>query len=274
MGELAELLEVTRAAVAVGAELLATDAPGTVRAKTDRDYVTDLDLRIQEEIRRFLVDAAGDGIDFLGEEDDDAADTGARYRWVLDPIDGTANFIHGLPMCAVSLALTCDGAPVVGVVGAPLLGLEYYGAAEAGAFVASHEGQVQRLCASTAPTLSAAVVSIGDYATGPGADVRNRERLAVTAALAARAERVRMIGSAALDLAWVAQGRIDACILLSNKPWDTAAGALLAREAGAQVLDSDGTDYDPAGSAHVVAAGRRISPDLRALITESVTASA
>ncbi|MFI6959660.1 inositol monophosphatase family protein [Nocardia sp. NPDC050408] len=258
--EVAAMLDVARAAVARGCELLRTAGPGEVRSKDDRDFVTDLDVRIQNTVRQYLENAAA-GVDFLGEEAD-GTDTagGSRYRWILDPIDGTSNFIHGLPLCAVSLALTCDDVPIVGVIGAPFLSLEYHASTGEGAFCNG-----RRITASATKTLSNAIVSIGDYAVGAGAAAKNQRRLAVTAALAEQVERVRMLGSAALDLVWVAEGRIDACVLLSNNPWDVAAGVLLAREAGAVVADSDGSNHTLT-SAHTVAANPQISDALLKLL--------
>jgi myo-inositol-1(or 4)-monophosphatase len=86
-------------------------------------------------------------------------------------------------------------------------------------------------------------VSIGDYAVGANAQAKNQQRLRLTTFLAERVERVRMFGSAALDLAWVAEGRTDATVILANKPWDTAAGVLIAREGGALVFDSSGESH-------------------------------
>lgn len=266
-----QLLQIARAAVATGAELLRTADTGTIRSKDDRDYVTDLDMRIQDTVQEFLDTEAGPGFDFLGEEDtgSGSSETGSRWRWILDPIDGTSNFIHGIPLCAVSLALARDEVPVIGVIGAPLLGVEYFASFGDGAYaVADHF--THRLYASTTESLASAVVSIGDYATGAGAAAKNARRLALTTELAARVERVRMLGTAALDLAWVAQDRTDACVLLSNKPWDTAAGVTLVREAGGRVVDADGADYR-LDSTSVIASGHRITSDLLALIDAPAT---
>jgi myo-inositol-1(or 4)-monophosphatase len=95
------------------------------------------------------------------------------------------------------------------------------------------------------------MVALGDYATGPDAAERNLARVRISAVLAARAQRVRMLGSAAIDLAWVAAGKLDASVMLSNKPWDTSAGALLAREAGARVTDLDGRNHDLTSTATI-----------------------
>ncbi|MEU2033007.1 inositol monophosphatase family protein [Nocardia amamiensis] len=259
-----ELLTIARSAARQGAGLLSTADRGTVDTKSDRDYVTDLDCRIQDHIRRYLADATPE-FGFLGEEfDDRPTDSTGRFMWVLDPIDGTSNYIHGLPLCAVSLALVEDGEPVIGVISAPFLGLEYYAAAGRGAY-----GNDKPINASSAETLDRAIVSIGDYAVGAQAEAENKRRIALTAALAATAERVRMFGSAALDLVWVAEGRTDACVMLSNKPWDTAAGVVIAREAGAIVLDSTSRRHS-LDSPDTIAASPAVADELMTLINKSI----
>lgn len=256
-----ELLKVGRAAAEEGCRLLRTAEPGKITAKDDRDFVTDLDLRIQEKVRQFLGGRTPD-IGFVGEEatQHEKSDYEQPYRWILDPIDGTSNFIHGIPLCAVSLALVHNDIPVIGIINAPFLNLEYHASAGHGAF-----GNDVRIEASHTVALEAAIISIGDYAVGADASEKNRRRFAVTTALAGRVERVRMLGSAALDLAWVAEGRLDACVLLSNKPWDTAAGVLIARESGAVVTDSDGSEHSLT-AAHTIAASPVIAPLLLDLI--------
>ncbi|MRH91366.1 inositol monophosphatase [Nocardia sp. SYP-A9097] len=265
MTDMVELLGVARSAVAQGCALLRTSEPGVVTAKSDRDFVTELDVSIQEIVQEFLADATPE-IAFRGEENGQDAAIGERdrYSWVLDPIDGTSNFIHGLPLCAVSLALVSGDGAVLGVIGAPFLDLEYFASAGSGAF---RNGRPIR--ASGAVSLSGAIVSIGDYAVGAGAEVKNRSRMALTSALAVEVERVRMFGSAAMDLAWVAEGRTDACVLLSNKPWDMAAGVLIAKESGALVTDSNGDPHSLA-AAHTVAAAPGIGAELLHLIKDSV----
>ncbi|MBL1077937.1 inositol monophosphatase [Nocardia sp. 2] len=259
-----ELLTIARRAVAIGGGLLESAEPGRVEKKGDRDLVTDLDLRIQRGIQNFLVEVTPT-IEFLGEEL-----TGSRPDpetseavWILDPIDGTSNFVHGLPLTAISLALVRDGTPAVGVVFAPLLGLEYYATAGQGAYSNGH-----RIRCSRAKSISESIVSLGDYAVGADAESKNRRRVAITSALASTAERVRMFGSAALDLVWVAEGRTDACVILSNKPWDTAAGVLIARESGALVTDSQGHRHTLA-SADTIASTPAIAEELLAHIDQS-----
>ena len=116
-------------------------------------------------------------------------------------------------------------------------------------------------------SLTEAIVSIGDYAVGINAHDKNKLRLRLTALLAERVERVRMFGSAALDLVWVAEGRTDATIILANKPWDTAAGVLIAREAGAIVTDMRGSQHSFA-SGETVAVCPGLADELSRLIQE------
>lgn len=235
MKDLTGLLAIAQDAVDIGRKLMTTSGPGQVHAKGDRDLVTDLDLQIQHKVKTYLERVTPD-IDFLGEEDGGGElDQHAEYVWALDPIDGTSNFAHGIPLCASQIALIHRGEPVVGVIVAPFLDLNYHATKGGGAYCNG-----QPIHASTTTDLSRAIVSIGDYATGPHAADKNKRRFAVTQALAESVERVRMFGSAALDLAFVADGRIDACVILANKPWDTAAGALVARESGANVSDLSG----------------------------------
>jgi myo-inositol-1(or 4)-monophosphatase len=234
-----ELLTIAQEAVEIGYTLITTSGPGQIHEKGDRDLVTDLDLQIQREIRAYLEKTTPD-VDFLGEEQGGGAlDQAADYVWALDPIDGTSNFAHGIPLCGTQLALVHRGEPVVAVIVAPFLELRYHATKGGGAFCNGRP-----IHASTTTDLSRAIVSVGDYAVGPNAAEKNKRRLAVTRALAQNVERIRMFGSAALDLAWVAEGRTDACIILANKPWDTAAGVLVAREAGAKAIDSRGKSHD------------------------------
>jgi myo-inositol-1(or 4)-monophosphatase len=233
--DLAHFMTIAQQAVGLGYDLVKNTTPSEIRLKGDRDVVTEVDLRIEQEVRAYL-DRATPDFGFLGEEEGATIDpTTAEYLWTLDPIDGTSNFAHGLPLCAISLALLHHGDPIVAAIVAPQLDLRYYAAKGRGAF--GNDGQLH---VSKTTELSKAIVSIGDYAVGPNATEKNKVRLRLTALLAERVERIRMFGTAALDLAWVAEGRTDATIILANKPWDIAAGVLIARESGAIVTDSAG----------------------------------
>jgi myo-inositol-1(or 4)-monophosphatase len=234
----AHLLAIAQEAVEIGYKLIRNASNVHVREKGDRDFVTDVDVAIERAVREFLERETPE-IGFLGEEDGGQAlsDTDS-YVWTLDPIDGTSNFAHGVPLCAVSLGLVRNGEPIVAAMVAPFLGLRYHAAKGEGAV-----GNGRRLEVSATADFAKAIVSIGDYAVGENAEEKNRKRIRLTALLADRVERVRMFGTAALDLAWVAEGRTDGTIILANKPWDTAAGVLIAREAGAAVVDGSGVDH-------------------------------
>lgn len=224
-------------AVDRAASILRSSGPDGLRLKGDRDMATDADFTVERELRQFLANATPD-LGFLGEEEGRAGVHQGTPYWVLDPVDGTANFAHGLPLCAVSLGLVTGENSVLGVIDLPFLGERFLAAQGRGAtlngspIAIRHEARIGH-----------AIVAIGDYAVGPQAGPRNVSRLELATRLAGSAQRVRMFGAAAVDLAWVAAGRLDASVMFSNKPWDTTAGVLIAREAGAVVLDVDGSQH-------------------------------
>lgn len=224
-------LDVALAAVDRATALLRSREISTVEDKADRDLVTDLDRAVEDTVRDFLA-AETPEFGFLGEESGGATD---GRHWILDPVDGTSNFVHGTPLYAVSLALADDDHTVLGVIDLPVIGERY--TADVGGGAHRHD---EPIAASHASELRHAVISVGDGLLGAdhGAD-----RLALTRALIEQVERVRMLGSSCVDLVWLACGRLDAVVLPSNKPWDTAAGVLIAREAGAVVLDSTGAQH-------------------------------
>lgn len=244
--DLPALLEIARRAVSAASRDLRSGAVGQVTAKGDRDVVTDLDIAIERRTRDFLRTRTP-AIGFLGEEE--GGDTGPGLRWILDPVDGTANFIRGLPLTGISLALTDSERPLLGVISLPLLGRTYWAADGLGAWRDGHQVR-----ASAAGSLPEAMIAVGDYGSGPDAAGRNQAALAIHAALAASAQKVRMLGSAAADLALVADGTLDASITLGNRPWDMAAGAVIARAAGAIVTDADGSRYTLGSRATIAAA--------------------
>ncbi|MBQ1058195.1 inositol monophosphatase family protein [Micromonospora sp. C32] len=231
-----DLLPVAIEAVSRAALAMRQGSPGALTLKGDRDVASDLDFAIEREVRTFLA-AETPEFGFLGEEEGNSGP--AELRWVLDPIDGTANFLRRLPMCAVSLALVHRENPVLGVIELPFLGSLYTAVESCGA-----QANGQRITVSRVNLLKDAIVAIGDYAVGADAETKNALRLALTAQLASRTQRVRMTGSAALDLAWLAEGRLDAALTLSNHIWDMASGVIIAREAGATVVDRRGVAHD------------------------------
>ena len=257
---LAELLPIAIEAVDRAARMIRERPAGYVTMKGDRDPATDVDYAVEREIRDLLASRAPE-VGFLGEEDGQFGSSESGLMWALDPVDGTVNFIHGIPLCGVSLGLVRDTQPVLGVIDLPFLTLRYSAMLGAGAFCGA-----ERIHVSEVSRLDEAVIAIGDYATGEAAELKNSERIRITQRLASRVERVRMFGSAAVDLAWVAEGRIAGSVMLTNKPWDVTAGVLLAREAGAEVVDRHGRQHGP-GSESTVAVGPLLSSSLLSILS-------
>jgi len=202
-----------------------------VREKASGDYVTEVDRRAERAIRS-LLRAEAPEVAVVGEEL--GGERSGRF-WFVDPLDGTTNFFHGLPVFGVSVALMDAGRPVAGAVHAPVLGLTFSGAVGLGA---TGEGRPLRVSSRGPAT---AVV-----ATGFPFRVKDRlpeyERLLRPALRTF--EDLRRPGAASLDLAWVAAGTLDGFFELGLSPWDVAAGALLVEEAGGTVSGWDGgPDY-------------------------------
>ncbi|MGI5145867.1 inositol monophosphatase family protein [Plantactinospora sp. CA-294935] len=230
-----ELLPIAVKAVERASSVMRGQPPGALTPKGDRDVASELDYQIERDLRAFLHNLTPD-IGFLGEEE--GVSGSGELQWALHPIDGTANFVRGLPLCGISLGLIHHKQPVLGVIDLPFLDRLYTAARGEGAYANGRSIEVSKTA-----SLSEAIVGIGDYAVGAGAAEKNGLRLALTAQLAHEVLRIRMTGSAALDLAWLAEGRLDAAVTLSNHPWDMTAGVAIAAEAGAVILDGDGTSY-------------------------------
>lgn len=232
-----ELVVLATAAVELGKKILLTTSPSTVALKGDRDPVTSVDLLIEREIRAFMHSNTPD-LTFLGEEEGTSGPNDSPYQWVLDPLDGTMNAISNVPLCGISLGLVRDDSPVLGVIELAHLGLTYVGCRGHGAYC-----NRQLIQPSKCGTLSDAIVAVGDFAVGINASDVNGERFRLIERLAEEVGRVRMFGSAAVDLAWVADGRLSASITLVHHPWDTAAGVAIARESGAEIIDRLGAQH-------------------------------
>lgn len=229
-------LEVARRAATAGVDVVAAAFGSAISAryKAHHDPVTEVDRAAESAITAVLRKRRPkDGIQ--AEEGAGASLTGRR--WIVDPLDGTVNFIHGIPQLAVSVALWADDEPVVGVV-VDVLRREVFAAARGKG--ATLDGQP--ITVSNTRELDAAVV-----ATGFPYD-HSKHAAAYTAGLQAMLSRVngiRRFGSAALDLAWVAVGRFDAYWEMQVAPWDMAAGAVIVEEAGGLVGGIDGSPPTP-----------------------------
>jgi myo-inositol-1(or 4)-monophosphatase len=204
-----------------------------VAAKAPGDYVSEVDLQSEATIKASLAGAAP-GVAFFGEEGggDRSAGPGTegvpKRTWVVDPLDGTANFLHGFPVVGVSVALVEAGRPVAGVVHAPLLGETYTAAAGEGAW---RDGR----------RLSVSDRGVERAICGTGFPFKIKHRLPdyrrVFEGAFLAGEDLRRPGAASLDLAWTAAGVFDGFFELGLGPWDVAAGALLIQEAGGVVTD-------------------------------------
>src|SRR5215204_6746731 len=254
-------LAIARRAVADAAERIRTHTPGKLMEKGDRDPTSEVDLAVERSVRDFLHNKTPE-VEFLGEEEGGQS-AGHGLLWMLDPIDGTVNFLHGFPLCAVSLSLFAENTVVAAVIHLPFIGSQYTALLGQGAYA---DGK--RLRVSETSTLADALISIDQYAFGQDAERKNRLRLRLTERLAHDAQRVRMLGASAIDLAWTAEGRLDACIMLGNKPWDTSAGVLIAREAGARVLDDDGSQHSQQSRSTIA-----VTPGLEAELMAAIQAA-
>ncbi|MGW2591238.1 inositol monophosphatase family protein [Streptomyces sp. NPDC001515] len=224
------------------------------------DVVTEMDLAAEQLITGFLTERRPrDG--FLGEEGASSEGT-SGIRWVIDPLDGTVNYLYGLPTWAVSVAAERDGERVVGVVEAPMRGETYHAVLGGGAYARGGAfGDGARLRCRPAPPLAQALVSTGfNYV----ADVRAHQA-EVARVLVPELRDIRRGGSAAIDLCDVAAGRLDGYYERGLHPWDLAAGDLIAREAGAL---TGGRPGEPADGGLTVAASPGVFAPLQALLED------
>jgi myo-inositol-1(or 4)-monophosphatase len=234
-----------------------TDHLATAAKSTATDLVTEVDRATE----RWLVEqlaARRPGDAILGEEGGGRAGT-TGVRWLLDPIDGTVNFVLGIPHYAVSVAAEVDGVVVAGAVSNPASGETYCARLGGGARLDD-----QPLTGPREVPLERAVV-----ATGFGYDARLRARqVAVVTPLLPRIADIRRIGAASLDLCFLAAGRVDAYFEAGLNPWDHAAGGLVATEAGCRISGLRGRP--PSGRLYA-AAGPSLADDFFAAL-ESVDA--
>jgi len=204
-----------------------------VSQKGPANFVTAADRRAEEILHNEL-SKARPAFGFLMEERGRIAGSDPHHEWVVDPLDGTTNFMHGIPLFAISIALLRDGRPVAGLVYNPVADEFFVGERGQGAFVNN-----RRLRVAARKELSDCVVCCGIPHRGRGDPARFRAELAAVQEIVAG---VRRTGAAALDLAWVAAGRFDGFWERGLSSWDLAAGLLLVREAGGFVTDLEGED--------------------------------
>ena len=194
----------------------------------------------------------------LSEEAGEMA-TGSEYKWIIDPIDGTVNYAHGIPICCVSIGIEHQGSMIMGAVFNPFLKEFYFAEKGAGALLngeliaVSKETDVNKACLVTGFPYTYL-----DVPNGP---------LEVFSRFIRRGVPVRRLGSAAMDLCWVAAGRFDGFYEHKLQAWDSAAGFLIVEEAGGKVTDFKGTYYSPYQPS-ILATNGRIHADMLLAINE------
>ncbi len=230
---------------------LGTQVAATKSSPTD--VVTEADTAVESQIRRAVAQHRPDDA-VIGEEGANSSGT-SGLRWVVDPIDGTVNYLYGRAAYAVSIAVEDDQGALVAVVHAPVTGETWTAWRGHGAWL---DGQ---------PISPTDVADLGSALVGTGFGYRaerRRRQAEVVAAVLPTVRDVRRAGAASLDLCDVACGRLDGYYEQGLQPWDLAAGRLVVSEAGGAVSGLGGR---PAGEAMVVAAGQRLHPLLVALLS-------
>ena len=257
---MADYIEVCEKAVrGAGAILLDRIGRVKVRQKGPSDLVTEADLASQRFVRKAILDAFPDH-QVLGEEDESGVATQrstGRPRWIVDPLDGTTNYVHQVPFFAVSLALEQGGSLLVGAVYHPSADEYFLALPGRGAY---RNGV--RIHASSVTSLGDALVSVGFPAalTPDCPDLRLFNEAVLVS------QSIRRTGSVALNLAYVAAGLFDAAWSYSAKVWDVAAGKLLIREAGGMVTSFAGEDLPLEHGPMLAAANRPLHGQMMALI--------
>lgn len=251
--------QVIQAVREAGACLTDPAAVHSIRAKGETDYVTNVDLAVQELLRERLAVLTPD-IQFMGEEQDNSRLDWHRPCWILDPVDGTTNLIHGYCHSAVSLALAEGGEVTMALIYDPYAGELFTARKGHGAFCNGQPIQV-----SGAQRLSDSLVDVG---TNPGERHLADRTFAWMRAIYDASHDVRRIGAASICLCYVAAGRIDGYVEGGLKPWDFGAGMLLVREAGGMITTAEGTPLTLDGPSSVMAANGHIGPELLELINQ------
>lgn len=252
----AELRAAFEAAAAASALIVARGGADEVREKGRADLVTAVDEAAERAIAQ-VIRARFPGDRIVGEELS-SEHVHAGRRWYVDPIDGTTNFVHGHPFVCVSIAFADEDGVAAAVIQAPLLGETFHATRGGGAFL---DGRPMRVTAADDPRR--ALLATGfPFKSGKG----NLDAYMLLVADAVRGTHdVRRAGSAALDLAFVAAGRVEGFFEIGLAPWDVAAGMLLVHEAGGRVTGWPGDAEPPLHTGRVIATNGGIHAWLEAL---------
>jgi len=230
-----------------------------VSVKGPGEFVTAADLKAEKVLRAELVKARP-GYGFLMEESGADAGSDRHHRWIVDPLDGTTNFLHGIPHFSISIALERDGEIIAGLIYEPVRDEMFWGEKGGGAFQND-----RRLRVSARRQLGEALIGTGIPFVGRG---DHGAYLATLGAVMAATSGVRRLGVASLDLAYVAAGRLDGFWEFGLSAWDIAAGIILIREAGGYVSDMTG-GADMLATGDVLAANDHLHQPLARLLEQS-----
>lgn len=229
------------------------EAAAHVKVKGRADYVTEVDTAVQRMLYEQLA-ALYPEIQFMGEEKDNSRIDFDRPVWILDPVDGTTNLIHRFPGSSISLALACGHELVAGLIYNPYLDELFFAKKGQGA---TRNGRAIHV--SGAETLSQSLIATG---TSPYRHEWADEVFGQIKAVYLRAQDIRRVGSAAMELAWVACGRLDGFFELTLSPWDFAAGLVILTEAGGKLTDYSGAPVDFTRKSQVLATNGRIHDEM------------
>ncbi|MGH6771683.1 MAG: inositol monophosphatase family protein [Xanthobacteraceae bacterium] len=232
-----------------------------ISLKGPANFVSAADRRAEETLREELM-AARPGYGFLGEEGGHREGSDKTHCWVVDPLDGTSNFLHGIPHFAISIALEREGTVVAGLIYNPANDDLFTAERGKGAFFND-----QRLRVAARQRLADAVIACGLPHIGRGDLALGAREIA---AVQDKVAGLRRFGAASLDLAWVAAGRLDGYWERNLSRWDFAAGLIMVREAGGYVTDLDGREPTPS-TVDVLAGNETIHGELRKVLKTATT---
>lgn len=252
-----EFLKTAEEAARLGGDVLRDWADRiTVSEKSRANLVTEADFASQEAIHKHIQSRYADH-GFLGEEGLSEERILSDYRWIIDPLDGTCNYVHGFPYYAVTMALQCKQELIAGVVYDPTRDEMFSAVRGRGATL---NGRALKTSSATAvaDAMTVASLPVGTAAADPA--------VARFLNVLPHARTVQRTGSAALNLAYVACGRIDVYWSATLKPWDMAAGALLVKEAGGEVSRLDGQTFRVEGPEILACNGAKVHKEMQGLL--------
>lgn len=230
-----------------------------IQYKGDIDLVTEIDVKVENELKERLISIYKG--EFLAEETTGIRELDESPTWIIDPIDGTTNFAHGLPMVATSVALAVNREIVLGIINIPILDECFFAIKGHGAFLNN-----KKISVSSETNLKSSLIATGfPYSIKEKID----EVLPLVRAVLMNSQGLRRMGAAAIDLAYVACGRFDGFFEQDLKPWDVAAGWLIVEEAGGVVTQYNAATRFNLCSSYILATNGKIHSQLSQVLINS-----